>query len=445
MNKMIKKIAAIGCGVLMAFGCSACTLDLTSKTAYELAVEQGFQGTELEWLETLKGQDGKNGKDLNINDIYAAAVENGYDKDFLTFLKEYLNLDITEYNDTVTISHNVMSVVRICCGFKGKNSISQGSGVVLDIDKETGSMYVVTNYHVVTDYESQEKNGVASAIYMYPHGELIAYDGATMTDEYGIKATYVGGAADYDLALLKVENNAKVRLSNLEKAELGNSETLSVGEKVYVIGNAEGDGISVTDGVLSVESEYITLGALDNTNRDVDYRVMRTSAAVNHGNSGGALFDAKGKLIGIINAKSVEEDVENIGYALPVNYMMRTINNIFDNGGVVKRAMFGVMVQTVESKSEITENGKIVITERCQIAEAAKYGSAAYGKLMVGDVLKTITLGNKTMQITRRFQVGDFLLDVRLGDSVFLKVERGGQLIDVEIKFNKEKYFTIYD
>ena len=445
MHKMVKKIAALGCSALMAFGFASCELNIGGKTAYEIAVEQGFQGTELEWLQTLYGKDGKDGSDLDINDIYAAAVENGYDKDFLTFLKEYLALDITEYNDTKTISQNVMSVARICCGFKGTTTISQGTGVVLDIDKDKGDMYVVTNYHVVTDPESKENNGVASVIYLYPYGELMAYDSSTMTDKYGIKATYVGGAADYDLAVLKVENSGKVQLSNFEKAEFGDSEALSVGEKVFVIGNAEGEGISVTDGVLSVESEYVTLSALDGTDRDVDYRVMRTSAAINHGNSGGGLFDAKGRLIGIVNAKSVENHVENIGYALPVNYMLKAVNNIVANGGVVKRAMFGVMVQTVESKSAMDENGRIVITERCEIAEAAKYGSAAYGKLRVGDVLKSITLDGETMMITRRHQVGDFLLDVRLGDSVIVKVERGGETMDLEIKFNKESYFVIYD
>ena len=185
--------------------------------------------------------------------------------------------------------------------------------------------------------------------------------------------------------------------------------------------------------------------ALDNTNRDVDYRVMRTSAAVNHGNSGGAMFDLNGKLIGIVNAKSVEEDVENMGYALPINYAIKTMNNILANGGVVKRAMFGVMVQTVESTAEINEAGRVVITEKCVIAEAATYGSAAYGKLRVGDVLKSVTLNGETHAVTRRHQVGDLLLDVRLGDSVFLKVERENETVDVEIKFDKESYFYIYD
>ena len=445
MNNLIKKIAAIGCGVLFAFGFSACTLDMSGKTAYDIAVEQGFEGTESEWLQSLKGSDGKNGEDLDINDVYQAAVENGYEGDFLTFLKEYFSLEVNENNDTETIAHNVMSVVRICCGFRGKSSVSQGSGVVLSLDKEKGDMYVITNYHVVTDFESMEKGGVSSAIYLYPYGGLISYDTATMTDEYGIKATFVGGAADYDIAILKVENSAKVQLSNLEVAQLGDSENLSIGEKVFVVGNAEGDGISVTNGVLSVESEYITMTALDNTNRDVDYRVMRTSAAVNHGNSGGAMFDLNGKLIGIVNAKSVEEDVENMGYALPINYAIKTMNNILANGGVVKRAMFGVMVQTVESTAEINEAGRVVITEKCVIAEAATYGSAAYGKLRVGDVLKSVTLNGETHAVTRRHQVGDLLLDVRLGDSVFLKVERENETVDVEIKFDKESYFYIYD
>ena len=104
MHKIVKKIAALGCSALMAFGFASCELNIGGKTAYEIAVEQGFQGTELEWLQTLYGKDGKDGSDLDINDIYAAAVENGYDKDFLTFLKEYLALDITATPSTTCAS-----------------------------------------------------------------------------------------------------------------------------------------------------------------------------------------------------------------------------------------------------------------------------------------------------------------------------------------------------
>ena len=256
--------------------------------------------------------------------------------------------------------------------------------------------------------------------------------------------------------MLKIENSDKIKVSNLEKAKIGNSETLSLGEKTFVVGNAEGDGISVTDGVLSVESEYIEMSAIDGRKEQVDFRVLRTSAAVNHGNSGGAIFDANGYLIGIVNAKNVDDDVENMGYALPINYVVNTLKNILDNigvdgKGVVKRAMLGVTVQTVKSTSSINENGRVVIEEICSVYEKAKYGAAAYGKLHEGDVFKSFQLvkangeTGEELLITRRHQIGDYLLDVRLGDKVLLKVERGGKETVVEILYNQNSYFYIYD
>ena len=198
------------------------------------------------------------------------------------------------------------------------------------------------------------------------------------------------------------------------------------------------------------------MSAIDGGDEMVDFRVLRTSAAVNHGNSGGAIFDANGYLIGIVNAKNVDEDVENMGYALPINYVVNTVENILanvgiDGKGVVKRAMLGVTVQTVKSTSSIDENGRVGIKEVCVVAEVAKMGSAAYGKLREGDVFKSFRLSSKdgeigeTLPITRRHQLGDYLLDVRLGDTVELTVERGGEEIKTYVVFDQNNYFYIYD
>lgn len=115
----------------------------------------------------------------------------------------------------------------------------------------------------------------------------------------------------------------------------------------------------MTEGALSVESEYISLTAADEKST-IDFRVMRTDAAINSGNSGGALFDAQGKLIGITNAKRVDQlesdrttidSVDNIGYALPITQVKYAVENILDNNGGIKRAMFGISVQLTDSKA----------------------------------------------------------------------------------------------
>ena len=91
-----------------------------------------------------------------------------------------------------------------------------------------------------------------------------------------------------------------------------------VGSSAIAIGNAQGLGISSTSGVVSVDSEYITMTAADGKTA-VAFRVMRVDTAINSGNSGGGMYDDNGNLIGIVNAKIVYDGVENIGYAIPSN------------------------------------------------------------------------------------------------------------------------------
>ncbi len=496
MKKITKRLLAIACASCLALGFASCDLTggVQSKSAYEIAVENGFEGTEAqwlatlsngksayqiavengftgtetEWLQSLNGSNGKDAEDIDPYAAYQSAIENDlFEGSYIEFLEQFFNGDIQPVNDTERLAHNMMSVVGIYCGFKAADrtthgipqaaspTTSAGSGVVIDLDKENGNATIITNYHVVYEADSGETDGISSAIYLYPYGSLIGYDSTTMKDEsYGIKATFVGGAMDYDIAVLEVQGSEILKNSALEEATVGDSDACTAGENVFVIGNAEGDGLSITDGVLSVESEYITMDSTSGDGSPVEYRVMRTSAAVNHGNSGGAMFDASGRLIGIVNAKNVEEDVENMGYALPINNAIAVMNNALDHraeGGIVKRAMLGISVQTVESKAEINANGKLVITQKCAVAEDLKSSAAAYGKLQKGDVLKSITLLDdegaeiKTLSITRLHQVGDLLLNARLNYVAKMTVDRGGVEKTVEIKFDKEDYFDIYE
>jgi len=135
---------------------------------------------------------------------------------------------------------------------------------------------------------------------------------------------------------------------------------------------------------------------------------------------------------------------------LPVNNAIAVMNNALANGGQVKRAMLGIQVQTVSSNAVINENGKLVITEKCVIAEPPAQGVAAYNKLYKDDVLKSITLFDEngtevnTLTITRLHQVGDLLLDARLNYKVKLVVDRNGEENTVEIKLDKESYFDLY-
>ncbi len=462
-KKILKNILAVACAMTAFVAFAAC--DFGQKevvNAYDIAVKNGFTGTEEEWLASLKGADGNDAPELDIGDIYEVAKENGYKGTFLEFLKEYLDVEAKEDNDTAQIAENVMSVVSIYCGFSKTTWVSNGfpyfnteekkqyyssagSGVIIDLNKEAGNALIVTNYHVIYDADSDTETNISDSIWLYTYGALNMFSSTTGKNEGGdgIRATYVGGAMDYDIAVIKVEG-AVEELKNSTEAKLGDSEEVKIGEKVFAIGNPSGAGIAVTSGVISVDSEYIVMESTDGEARQVQYRVMRTDAAINHGNSGGALFNAKGELIGITNAKSVEEEVDNMGYALPITQVKNLIDNALDNGGVVKRAMLGIEAQTTASRTEFDESGNLVIIEEFTVSKESKQGSAAYNKLKYGDVIKSIELHGEKISLTRRYQLNDLLLKVRKGDSLVLNVIRDGSETAVTIVYDQDAYFTDY-
>lgn len=483
MKKIYKRILACALGLTFAFGAAACGDDKV--TAYEIAVQNGFVGTEQEWLASLQGINGQDGKDMDITDVYEKAKENGFEGTLLEFMEQYFNVELREDNDTKMIASNICSTVSIYSAFRTTRTVtsntgliptakqetivsaSAGSGVIIQLDKQTGDALIVTNYHVIYDPDSDTPTGISDCIYLYPYGAFNGFTaGADATkgnilgdvngdgvadakdqgdhDGDGIKATFVGGAMAYDVALLRVSGSEYLKTSLAQSANIGSSASVSVGEKVFAVGNPNAQGISVTGGLISVESEYITMSAMDNSNNTMEFRVMRTDAAINSGNSGGGLYDVSGRLIGITNAKNVEEKTDNICYALPIDQVMGLVENLLANGGVFHRAMLGIMTRTYGSSAEVNENGKLIYTEKSRV-ETINNGAAAAGKLQINDEIKAVTVRGVTTNISRMYMIGEALFGVRKGDVVTLKVLRGGQEIDVQIAFDKDEYFTIYN
>ena len=265
-------------------------------------------------------------------------------------------------------------------------------------------------------------------------------------------------------------------------AEIGVSNEQAIGEKVFAIGNPKGLGISVTEGILSLDSEYIDVdmdvpsGTFPQTiaSKPYPYRVMRTDAAINSGNSGGGLFNSEGKLIGIINAKAVTnikydehnkpyiDEKDGMGYALPITQVKYVMENILANNqannalysGKILKAKFGITTTVTDSVAGIGNDGKLYIKEEVSVYLVGKeigengqpitFDCIANGKFKEGDILKTIQIGNgEIVEVTRRFTVQEYLLNVRLGDTVKVVVERAGGNVELVFEFNDLKYFTV--
>ena len=309
-----------------------------------------------------------------------------------------------------------------------------GSGVIYRLEND-GSAFIITNYHVVYDSSSNTKNKISDKIYVYLYG--------LESDAYAISASYVGGSANYDIAVLRVEKSevlAEAMASGAAAAvTVGNSDDIMPGETTIAVGNPSATdlaGLSVTKGVVSVSSEYITMNTA-NGSGEVDFRVIRTDAPVNSGNSGGGMYNERGELIGIVNAKVSSSSIENIGYAIPSNVARAIADNVIDycygkDCESVMRGLLGITLKTVAlSTAYNTETGSIVRTETVAISQVSA-GGLADGILKANDVVKSITVGDRTVKIERSYQLIDAMLDVRVGDKITIVIERSGVEMSVE-------------
>lgn len=447
-GKKLKLFASVILAGALALTLTSCTLfgSSSGKTPYEIATETGYVGSEASYLAGLTGTDG----DL-LRTAYAEAREEGYTGTFLDFLKEYFTVAA---DDTAAVNRAAMSAVSIYCQFEipssgyrpifGGTSISTsaGSGVIYSLDKQNGDAYVITNYHVVYDADS---TGTETVPHISDEISLYLYGGEIASSE--IKATYYGGAMDYDIAVLKVTGSDVLKNSSAKVVVGANSDAVSVGERVYAIGNPEGDGISVSGGVVSVACESINISTADES-RTVSMWGIRTDATVNHGNSGGGLFNAEGKLVGIVNARSEEEGVYGVGYAIPSNLALSIAQNIIDNRtstfcGAAK-AMLGVTVQTVGSKSVFDENSQRAYIEETVVVQKVETGSIASGSIKAGDTVYSIALDGHETVVLNQQMILHLLFRVRKGDTVTVKVYRSGELLSYDLVFDQNSYFNVY-
>lgn len=275
----------------------------------------------------------------------------------------------TSSDDLSGVSKNVMpSIVSITGKFETtsqswfgqtQSSESEGVGSGIIIGKKDGKILIVTNNHVVADAKSLSVGFV---------------------DGKSASATIRGTDSDADLAVVEVDTK-NVKSSTLKKIAvitLGDSSKLQTGERAIAIGNALGYGQSVTGGYISALNRQVQL-------TDKTMTLIQTDAAINPGNSGGALLNSKGELIGINTVKYSSEDVEGMGYAIPINTAKPIINKLIKNEATSEseQAYLGVSGQTIDSSmaSQFDMPSGVYVQQVIKSSPAQKAGISA------GDVI----------------------------------------------------------
>ncbi len=407
------------------------------------------------------GRDGKDGKDVTITDIYETYVkETGEDISYSEFIDKYLSLSVQSDN-SATIAQCLRSVGKVYAEFVEQVSgsffgrpvydiaIYTGAAVVWSMDEaQDGYTYFVTNAHVIYDSKavSSENDGkIARKVVLYMYGsESSPYtvdgdgDGRADADEngytlydygdYGIECEIVGYTFEKDLAVIKAKTDDVKKVNpNVCAVEL--ADEYHVGETAIAIGNPDDGGISVTEGIVSVDNDDIEL----TIDAKRTYRSIRMDTALYGGNSGGGLFNSSGKLIGIANAGSTQE--ENINYAIPLEIVRGTVENILywdaDGSSATSGAYkvtLGVTVLSSGSKYIYDSSlgyGKIV--EDVVVRSVVENSIASRLGLSNDDVITAVVVNEKKTEVKRSFDISDIILTMRPGDEIAGGYTRGGE------------------
>lgn len=282
------------------------------------------------------------------------------------------------------------------------NMSSRGSGTIIEIDKEKGNATILTCYHVIENYTSQ--------VY------ILTYDSYTP-----IRATVVGYSSTYDIAVLKVEGNSEITSSSCIATTFSDSSVIAEGQMAIAIGNPLSMGFSVSVGVISAPVNLISIeGQIS--------RVIKVDTPINSGNSGGGLFNDKGELIGVVNAKLMSSEIDNVAYAIPINLAKNLAYNIIENGNPTK-AVLGLNLAILSDGNSIdNETGRLNSTI---VVDSVNTLSPCYvAGIRSGDVLVSISYGETEVKITNLYDVEDNMFNLSVGDSVTITVNRSGVLHD---------------
>lgn len=327
----------------------------------------------------------------------------------------------------------LLSSVSVIC--TNGSSYSTGAGVIYKLDKESGDAYVITNYHVVYN-ESAYSISKKIDILIYGKGYT----------QFAIPATFVGGSSAYDLAIIKVSGSEIIKTSELVEAHFANSDDVRVLDVAIAVGNPKGEGMSATRGYVNVESESVAVSVIKGENSTI--RCMRIDTAVNKGNSGGGLYNSNGDLIGIVNAKKIDEEIDNMAYAIPSNLVKHVVENIMyycdktaDTAGKVLN--LGLVATATDSYAAFDEvTGELRIYETLSVKSTDR-GSIASRYFETGDELVGVEINGEYHAFKTKYQADEIILSIRAGDSVAYSVRRGVFVISLEITHDVSNYVKI--
>ncbi|MBR3614029.1 MAG: trypsin-like peptidase domain-containing protein [Clostridia bacterium] len=334
-------------------------------------------------------------------------------KIFSSASNEATNLvNLSDYSNTsIAVAEKVLpSVVGITVTYQisslfGGSSTGEatGSGIIVSEDG-----YIVTNNHVI----SSESN---SSFYAITEATGIKVNLYNDTTSY--EAKVIGTDVYTDLAVLKIEK------TGLTAAQIGNSDQVKVGEFVMAVGNPLGMDYSVTSGIVSALDREIS------SDDGTTFTAIQTDAAINSGNSGGALVNSNGELIGINTMKYAGTGIEGIGFAIPISSATNIIEQLIEFQAV-KRPYIGISASAVDSNI----SKRYHIPEGIYVETVEENSAAEKAGLQVSDIITKIE-GQEVKSVS---ELNKIKYTYKIGDTVKLTVYRNGSEIEVPVVLSEQ-------
>lgn len=327
-------------------------------------------------------------------------------------------ISLKNYSDTAVYAANKIlpSIVGIKIEYTvntnsifGRGSTStataSGSGIIISEDG-----YILTNNHVVSSSSSESNS-------YYQISEATKVSVTLFNDETEYEAKIVGQDEQTDLAVIKIEK------TGLTKAEFADSDDVKVGEFAMAVGNPVNMTSTVTTGIVSAVNRKIT----DSDGKT--YKCIQTDAAINSGNSGGALVNSEGKVIGINTLKLSGTGIEGIGFAIPINATTDITSQLIQYSKV-KRPYIGISgIDLDESTAK-----KYNLVVGVYVKSVEDFSAAEKGGLKSGDVIveadgKSITTMDELNEIKNSHQIGD---------EMKLKINRNGTEKEITLSLGEQ-------
>lgn len=321
-------------------------------------------------------------------------------------------VSLKEYSETgVSVAAKILpSVVGITVEFPVNSIFSrgsttttgEGSGIIISEDG-----YILTNNHIVSSSSSSSYYTVGDA------SKVVVY---LFNDETPYDATIIGTDEQTDLAVIKIDK------TGLTAAELGDSDNVQVGEFSMAAGNPLGMQSSISSGTISAVNRDVTTDGKT-------YTLIQTDAAINAGNSGGALVNSKGQVIGINTLKLSGTGIEGMGFAIPINSAKPIYEQLIEYKKV-KRPYIGIGGRDLSE--ELAKANNLVVG--IYITSIEEFSAAEKAGLRIGDVIiEADGISIKTMD-----ELNEIKNKHAIGDSMKIKINRNGSEKEIEITLQEQ-------